>query len=135
VRRQCLRTTSAPPAEPPPDTAGPNALLSILSESPAARAPATSPRPGGSIATRMGREAGLDRTTRNHEMIEFEKRSQFQRQIYRKWQPGDVYSPIDLSGSEQKKWKTGRKKPQSDAFDVLGINPVAEYKVGGEGCT
>jgi small subunit ribosomal protein S18 len=63
-------------------------------------------------------------------MIESERRSQFQRQIYRKWQTGDVYSPSDLSGAEQKKWKLGRKKPQSDAFDVLGINPVLEYKVG-----
>jgi small subunit ribosomal protein S18 len=63
-------------------------------------------------------------------MLESERRSQFQRQIFRKWQPGDVYSPQDLSGTEQKKWKTGRKKPQSDAFDVLGINPVLEYKVG-----
>jgi hypothetical protein len=40
-----------------------------------------------------------------------------------------VYAPHDLSGSEQKKWKFGRKKPQQDAFDVLGINPVLEYKV------
>jgi small subunit ribosomal protein S18 len=62
-------------------------------------------------------------------MVESERRSQFQRQIHRKWQAGDVYSPTDLSGAEQKKWKFGRKKPQSDAFDVLGINPVLEYKV------
>lgn len=54
----------------------------------------------------------------------------YQRQIHRKWQPGDVYAPHDLSGPEQKKWKTGRRRPQSDAFDTLGINPVTEYKVG-----
>jgi small subunit ribosomal protein S18 len=63
------------------------------------------------------------------EVVESERLAQFQRQIYRKWQPGDVYAPHDLSGSEQKKWKFGRKKPQQDAFDVLGINPVLEYKV------
>ena len=61
-------------------------------------------------------------------MIESERREQFQRQIYRKWQPGDVYSPHDLTGAEQRKWKFGRKKPQQDAFDVLGINPLNEYK-------
>jgi small subunit ribosomal protein S18 len=61
-------------------------------------------------------------------MIESERREQFQRQIYRKWQPGDVYSPHDLTGAEQRKWKMGRKKPQQDAFDVLGINPLNEYK-------
>jgi small subunit ribosomal protein S18 len=34
-----------------------------------------------------------------------------------------------LTGAEQRKWKFGRKKPQQDAFDVLGINPLNEYKV------
>ncbi|KAF2477778.1 ribosomal protein S18 [Lindgomyces ingoldianus] len=52
----------------------------------------------------------------------------FSRQIFRKWQPGDVYAPHDLSGPEQKKWKFGRQTPQTDAFDTLGINPVNEYK-------
>ena len=64
-------------------------------------------------------------------MVDSERRSQFQRQIFRRWQPGDVYGPSDLSGVEMKRWKYGRKKPQSDAFDVLGINPVNEYKVSG----
>jgi hypothetical protein len=126
VRLQCLRNTS----EPPTETILDDALLSILGGSSAASSPSTTQRPGGSLATRLAREAGLDRPTQSREMIESEKRSQYQRQIYRKWQPGDVYSPQDLSGAEQKKWKTGRKKPQSDAFDVLGINPVLEYKVG-----
>lgn len=83
---------------------------------------------GSSLATQLAREAGLDRPTQTREMLESEKRSQFQRQIYRKWQPGDVYSPGDLSGVEQQKWKKGRSKPQTDAIDVLGINPVLEYK-------
>jgi small subunit ribosomal protein S18 len=125
VRRPSLRTTSAPPAETLPD----EGLLSILGNSSAARRPAASQPLGGSLATRLAREAGLDRPTQSREMIESERRSQFQRQIYRKWQPGDVYSPSDLSGAEQKKWKQGRKKPQSDAFDQLGINPIQEYKV------
>ncbi|PSN64205.1 ribosomal protein S18 [Corynespora cassiicola Philippines] len=55
-------------------------------------------------------------------------RASYQKQIYRKWYPGDVYKPYDLSGQEQKKWKLGRKTPQSDAFDTLGVNPVNEYK-------
>lgn len=49
--------------------------------------------------------------------------------MYRRWNAGDVYAPHDLSGPEQKKWKVGRTTPQSDAFDVLGINPISEYKV------
>ncbi|KAH7081534.1 ribosomal protein S18 [Paraphoma chrysanthemicola] len=120
--RTCLRCFSSGPQKQD------DALLSILGGSSAARSPSSTARAGGSLATRLAREAGLDRPTQTREMLESEKRSQFQRQIYRKWQPGDVYSPQDLSGAEQKKWKTGRKKPQSDAFDVLGINPILEYK-------
>ncbi|KAF1916135.1 ribosomal protein S18 [Ampelomyces quisqualis] len=105
------------------------ALLSILNSSPAARMPPTAPRPRpGSAATRLAREAGFGRPTQTAEMLESEKRANFQRQVHRKWQPGDVYSPSDLSGAEQRKWKTARNKPQSDAFDILGINPLLEYK-------
>lgn len=78
--------------------------------------------------TRLAREAGLDRPNSSHEMIESRRRSLYQRQIYRKWQPGDIYAPHDLSGAEQKKWKYGRRRPTEDAFDVLGINPLLEYK-------
>ncbi|KAJ4375171.1 hypothetical protein N0V83_002255 [Neocucurbitaria cava] len=122
--RACLRCFSSGPQKQD------DALLSILGGSSAARTPSTSQqRAGGpSLATRLAREAGLDRPTQSREMVESERRSQYQRQIFRKWQPGDVYAPHDLSGSEQKKWKFGRKRPQEDAFDVLGINPVLEYK-------
>ncbi|KAB2104258.1 hypothetical protein AG0111_0g7868 [Alternaria gaisen] len=84
--------------------------------------------PPTSALSRFARGAGLDSTTPSRELAESERIAQYQRQIYRKWQPGDVYAPHDLSGTEQKKWKYGRKKPQQDAFDVLGINPVLEYK-------
>ncbi|KAF1930389.1 ribosomal protein S18 [Didymella exigua CBS 183.55] len=104
-------------------------ILNILSESSAARPSAPKNPIGSTLATRMARDAGLsERPTQTREMVESERRAQFQRQIYRRWQTGDIYSPHDLTGAEQKKWKYGRKKPQSDAFDVLGINPINEYK-------
>lgn len=113
--------------------------MSILGQSAAARHPANisstnntaNSRPGESPALRFARNVGLDRaaSSPNRELAESERLSQYQRQIYRKWQPGDVYAPHDLSGTEQKKWKQGRKRPQEDAFDVLGVNPVLEYKV------
>ncbi|UPX09909.1 uncharacterized protein EKO05_0000587 [Ascochyta rabiei] len=121
--RSSLRCFSSGPQKQ--DTA----LLSILDGSATRNPPANQQQPGSSsLATRLARDAGLDRPTQTREMIESERRSQFQRQMYRKWQPGDVYSPHDLTGAEQRKWKFGRKKPQSDAFDVLGINPINEYK-------
>ncbi|OAL01384.1 ribosomal protein S18 [Phaeosphaeriaceae sp. SRC1lsM3a] len=117
----CLRCFSTGPQKQN------DGLLSILGNSAAARKPsAESSR--NSLAMRHAQDAGLDRTTPSQEVVESERRSNFQRQIYRRWKPGDVYSPSDLSGAEQKKWKVGRAKPTADAFDVLGINPVSEYK-------
>ncbi|CAG5186602.1 uncharacterized protein ALTATR162_LOCUS11629 [Alternaria atra] len=120
------------PSNPPTED-----VLDILKTSTAARHPSATrttsantaaTRPKESATTRFARGAGLDSTTPSRELAESERLAQYQRQIYRKWQPGDVYAPHDLSGTEQKKWKYGRKKPQQDAFDVLGINPVLEYK-------
>ncbi|KAL1794405.1 mitochondrial 37S ribosomal protein bS18m [Alternaria dauci] len=114
-----LRTSTA--ARHPSNTGA-----AFPSATPSSQSPSTPPFP--SLLSQFARGAGLDSTTPTREMLESERIAQYQRQIYRKWQPGDVYAPHDLSGAEQKKWKYGRKKPQQDAFDVLGINPVLEYK-------
>ena len=46
----------------------------------------------------------------------------------RRWQPGDVYAPHDLSAAETRKW--GKKNaPTTDPFDKLNINPLTLYKV------
>ncbi|KAH6865297.1 ribosomal protein S18 [Alternaria rosae] len=105
-------------------------ILDILASSTApARSPTNTTRPrSGPSLTGMASSMGLTAKTPTRELAESERTAQYQRQIYRKWQPGDVYAPHDLSGTEQKKWKYGRKKPQQDAFDVLGVNPILEYK-------
>lgn len=83
-----------------------------------------------SLASRMGARAFEGVTERTNAVVAASReRQNFQKHMYRKWNTGDVYAPHDLSGVEQKKWKTARKTPSSDAFDTLGINPVAEYKV------
>lgn len=51
-----------------------------------------------------------------------------QKLLTRRWKPGDVYAPHDLSSSEMRKWKLFGK-PTMDAFDALAINPLDEYKV------
>ena len=45
-----------------------------------------------------------------------------------RWRVGDVYAPHDLSAVEAMKWKQ-RKSSERDVFDILGINPLQEYKV------
>jgi len=51
-----------------------------------------------------------------------------ERQQFRRWKPGDVYAPHDLSSVEMAKWRV-RKAGGKDVFDMLGINPLLEYKV------
>lgn len=63
-----------------------------------------------------------ERMNQVHKLQDFEK---FQS---RRWREGDVYSPHDLSHEEMKKWKVPQKA-RDDVFDVLGINPLHEYKV------
>lgn len=46
----------------------------------------------------------------------------------RQWKTGDAYSPHDLSPSEMRKWRK-RSSPATDAFDVLGLDPLHQYKV------
>ena len=46
----------------------------------------------------------------------------------RVWKAGDVYAPHDLSGVEMEKWRK-KKAGDKDVFDMLGINPLREWKV------
>lgn len=50
------------------------------------------------------------------------------RQMPRRWRTGDVYAPRDMSPYEMSKWRQG-KSPDTDVVDVLGFNPLDNYKV------
>ncbi|KAG5928366.1 hypothetical protein E4U42_000759 [Claviceps africana] len=49
------------------------------------------------------------------------------RQMPRRWNAGDVYSPHDLSPVEMQKWRK-RSLRKNDIVDVLGIRPLDMYK-------
>ncbi|KAL9614227.1 MAG: hypothetical protein Q9167_001248 [Letrouitia subvulpina] len=68
-----------------------------------------------------------------------------ERQMFgRRWQAGDVYAPHDLSEVETLKWRAAQqggggtgpsrlkmrrgRRQWGDAFDVLALNPISEYK-------
>jgi small subunit ribosomal protein S18 len=54
--------------------------------------------------------------------------SDLKRQMPRRWQPGDLYAPHDLSAVEMGKWR--KKSPRTgDLIDALNISPVDMYKV------
>lgn len=49
------------------------------------------------------------------------------RQMPRRWLPGDVYSPHDLSPREMDKWRR-RNRREADVVDILGLRPLDMYK-------
>lgn len=57
------------------------------------------------------------------------KRRDLLQQMTRKWRRGDIYSPHDLTGYAMSKFRRKRARPPTDVLDLLGINPLKEYKV------
>lgn len=50
------------------------------------------------------------------------------KQMPRRWDAGDVYSPHDMSPVEMQKWR--KRSPRGgDVVDALGIRPLDMYKV------
>ncbi|KAI1199683.1 ribosomal protein S18 [Nemania serpens] len=49
------------------------------------------------------------------------------RQLPRRWRPGDVYAPHDLSPSEMTKWRKNTARKQ-DVVDLLGLRPLDMYR-------
>ena len=58
------------------------------------------------------------------------KRRDLLQEMTRKWRPGDIYSPHDLTGYAMSKFKKKRIRPPVDVLDMLRIDPLKEYKVG-----
>ena len=52
----------------------------------------------------------------------------FARQMPRRWRPGDVYAPHDLSPAEMGKWRRARARDR-DLVDMLGLKPLDMYRV------
>ncbi|KAG0634598.1 ribosomal protein S18 [Tuber brumale] len=44
-----------------------------------------------------------------------------------RFSPGDIYAPHDLSHAQQRSRRT-RRSPRFDVCDLVGVNPVKEYK-------
>lgn len=113
-------------------------LSSISSPAPTRTAPASrsSPYPYNNLPTS---EEEIAQKLFNQDL---------ERQMTRKWRVGDVYAPHDLSSVEMQKWRRagilarggkigggtmtrekGAGRRWGDGVDVLGVDPVGEYKV------
>lgn len=82
-----------------------------------------------SLRTDLDRVSQYDRKRADMEELEKSGRGRdLEKFMVRKWKPGDVYAPHDLSSVEMGKWGK-RRAAERDVFDMLGINPLNEYKV------
>jgi small subunit ribosomal protein S18 len=86
-------------------------------------------RYGGRAAiTASNRQATVD------QIREQKVSNEYLREMPRRWQVGDVYSPHDLSPVEMNKWRR-RSQRKGDVIDALGIRPLDTYKVRNENKT
>ncbi|KAK7403210.1 hypothetical protein QQX98_011027 [Neonectria punicea] len=142
IARTLLRpfSTSAPVALPPREPApGPGAhahnnRLSNLNSNNSYNRPAQWRGSGVDAAARMldrhkaRSDAYVREKTAQMEFLKSQKNSNdYLRQMPRRWQAGDVYSPHDLSPIEMQKWRK-RSFRNNDIVDSLGINPLDMYK-------
>jgi small subunit ribosomal protein S18 len=79
-------------------------------------------------SARIRAATGKDRSKFKEEQRVQQEGRAMERFAYRPFQPGDIYSPHDLSPAEQKKWKKAQA-PATDVFDALNLNPLDQYKV------
>lgn len=75
-----------------------------------------------------GRRPGQPSRTTVEELENAKRANDLSQQISRRWKAGDVYAPHDLSAEEMAKWKK-RDQPKYDVFDLLGYDPLENYKV------
>ncbi|KAF5022400.1 hypothetical protein F66182_5540 [Fusarium sp. NRRL 66182] len=136
--RTILRSFSTTtPASLPPREVGPaggahSSRLASLNNNNKGRVPAYGQR--GDAASRL-----LDRArsksndyvrekTMQMDILKNQKMSNdFLKQMPRRWEAGDVYSPHDLSPIEMQKWRK-RSVRNNDVIDTLGIRPLDMYK-------
>ncbi|KAL7909018.1 ribosomal protein S18 [Trichoderma velutinum] len=131
----CTRVPPREPAHHRPSSS--SSLLSINNPGPS-RSSGQGPRaatnnPGdvaANLMTRFKRDGQITLRNKqaNIELLRNQKNSNdYLRQMPRRWDAGDVYSPHDMSPVEMQKWR--KRSPRGgDVIDALGIRPLDMYK-------
>ncbi|KAL6363284.1 hypothetical protein LRP88_02696 [Fusarium phalaenopsidis] len=128
----CTASAALPPREPSTGGTHTSRLANLNSNR---RGADRSPRvqPGDAAARMMERYKARDASfvrekTAQMEFLRNQKMSSdFLKQMPRRWEVGDVYSPHDLSPVEMQKWRK-RSVRNVDVVDALGISPLDMYK-------
>ncbi|PTB68619.1 ribosomal protein S18 [Trichoderma citrinoviride] len=110
-----------------------SSLLSINNSSSSSQAPRGGGNPGDAATSMLHRlkrdgQASLRNKQAQIEQLRNQKNSaDYLRQMPRRWEAGDVYSPHDMSPVEMQKWRK-RSPRKADVVDALGIRPLDMYK-------
>lgn len=139
---RAFSTTAAARAPPRADShhrhSSTSSLLSINNPTSSSRSSAPSRqsahKPSEAASDLMTRYKKVGQTSlRNKQtqldMMRNQKNSNdYLKQMPRRWDAGDVYSPHDMSPVEMQKWR--KRSPRGgDVVDALGIRPLDMYKV------
>lgn len=141
---RAFSTTAASRAPPPRETPHhrPSSISSLLSinnpvsssrssNSGSSRQASSPGDVASNLMTRLKRESqSTHKTRQSHlELLRNQKNSNdYLKQMPRRWDAGDVYSPHDMSPVEMQKWR--KRSPRGgDVIDALGIRPLDMYKV------
>ncbi|EFY91400.1 hypothetical protein J3459_005970 [Metarhizium acridum] len=132
---------ASPPREPPhpaphhqttrpPTPSSSSSLLSISADRHKRAPSARAMLPGEAAAKMMNRYT--DKQSRSRlESVQALRNSKnsadYLKQMPRRWDAGDVYSPHDLSPVEMQKWRK-RSLRSNDVVDALDIRPLDMYK-------
>lgn len=124
-----------PNRPPPPPASSTSKLLSLdRRHGPFSRGAA--PRRAGDAAERLidryrdrAETAGRRKQAQIDLMYKSKDSQDYLRQMPRRFEAGDVYSPHDLSSVEMAKWRRRRGPRNYDVIDTLGIRPLDMYKV------
>ncbi|KHN96602.1 Ribosomal protein S18 [Metarhizium album ARSEF 1941] len=137
----CTPAVASPPREAPhppshhhkarpPTPSSSSNLLSMGADRHKRSPPVRAMRPGEAAANMMSRYTDSQNRSRL-ESIEALRNSKnsadYLKQMPRRWEAGDVYSPHDLSPVEMQKWRK-RSLRSNDVVDALGIRPLDMYK-------
>ncbi|KAI0394095.1 ribosomal protein S18 [Xylariaceae sp. FL0594] len=75
-----------------------------------------------------GRSSAESRQRIEQDLSNHQRENDYMREMTRRWVPGDVYAPHDLSGAEALHWRQAKYNNRRDMVDLLGLRPLDMYR-------
>ncbi|KAI1416221.1 ribosomal protein S18 [Hypoxylon sp. FL1857] len=104
----------------------PTATSSLLNIDPSSNSRRDPTQTANDIYDRL-RGTQAKRIALDNEIRQLNQADDYSRQMPRRWKPGDVYAPHDLSPAEMAKWRRNQAR-KKDLVDMLGLSPLDMYR-------